>query len=390
MSDKNTNDEFGKYDFGLNDEQETRAAKLHEESIIIDMLYWGPCTYRSYTPEMEEELKMLWETHRDPVMTTIASANQPIHRALSGEFPQFKECWDVSGVTAGNRWVEFSSMNTFATTFSINIAQFDQFSWQIKAFRADDFRRAKAEGKHAGYINTQLGTGISMDFIDLVEPAYLLGLRMIQLTYNFMTYVGSGCTERTDAGVSSYGARLIDKMNDLGIIVDTGHCGRQTTLDACALSKAPVVASHTSAEEIYKHARAKSDEELRAIAATGGIMGVYCMPFCLAPGEGVTVEAMLDHIDYIVNLVGWEHVALGTDWPMPFPKSMLYVMGHVFAAYGFRPEDKMDVTTNLIGFDDYRDFPNITRGLVGRGYNDEQIKGILGENFLRVFEAVCG
>ena len=390
MSDKNTNDEFGKYDFGLTTEQKARAVKLHEESIIIDMLYWGPCTHRSYTPEMEKELEVLWETHRDPMMSTIVSANQPIRRALSGQFPQFKECWDVSGVTAGNRLVEFSSLEGFATFFGYNIAQFDKFPWLIKALRADDFRRAKAEGKHAGYINTQLASGISMDFIDLVDPAYLLGLRMIQLTYNYMTFVGSGCTERTDAGVSNYGARLIDSMNELGIIVDTGHCGRQTTLDACTLSTAPVVASHTSAEEVYKHVRAKSDKELRAIAATGGIIGVYCMPFCLAPGEGVTIEAMLDHIDYIVNLVGWEHVGIGTDWPMPLPKSMFHAVGHIFATYGFRPEDKMDPITNLIGFDDYRDFPNITRGLVSRGYNDEQIKGILGENFLRVFEDVCG
>jgi membrane dipeptidase len=268
---------------------------------------------------------------------------------------------------------------------------FDHFPWLVKALKAEDFRRAKAEGKHAAWINTQLLMGVNLDFIKLVEPAYMMGLRMIQLSYNFMTYIASGCTERTDSGVSNYGAKLIQLMNALGIIVDISHCGRQSTLDACKLSSKSVIASHASAEAVYKHARAKSDEELKAIADTGGVIGIVTVPFFLAGGEGVGMESWLDHADYIADLVGWEHVAIGSDWPMPMPKSILKDAFNTLAAEaGFREEDNIDSATNLIGFDDYRDLPNITRGLVSRGYSDEQIKGILGENFLRVFEEVCG
>jgi membrane dipeptidase len=103
------------------------------------------------------------------------------------------------------------------------------------------------------------------------------------------------------------------------------------------------------------------------------------------------IEAVLDHIDYIADLVGWRHVSLGTDWPNQSPDDLQRrIMGNAFAELGFREEDRIDVTDRVRGFDDYRDFVNITRGLVKRGYSDEQITGILGENALRVFGEVCG
>ena len=151
-----------------------------------------------------------------------------------------------------------------------------------------------------------------------------------------------------------------------------------------------MVASHTSAAAVYEVDRSKTDEELHALAETGGMIGIYAVPFFLAPDEGVTIEAMLDHVDYVAKLVGWQHVAIGTDWPLMADTATLE---RVFMPWtqeiGFRPEHNIGIE-NLVGFDDYRDFPNITRGLVARGYEDEQIKGILGENFLRVFEEVCG
>jgi membrane dipeptidase len=100
---------------------------------------------------------------------------------------------------------------------------------------------------------------------------------------------------------------------------------------------------------------------------------------------------MLDHIDYIVGLTGWRHVAIGTDWPLQAPMEMLQaVLSTSNKALGFRDKDRLDPTRNLLGFEDCRDLPNITRGLVRRGYGDEQIRGVLGENALRVFHDVCG
>jgi membrane dipeptidase len=392
MNRDTTKTAFGDYDFGLTPYEEARASKLHAESIICDMLYWGPIGYLSYTQNMEDELHDLFEANRNPAWINFVAYYQAQNKAIHDKLPEFKQCWDASGVTAGCRKVEFSSWEFFAAGFGWHIAMFDKLPWIIKALTADDIRRAKADGKHAVWINAQLSTGICSNFLDLLDPAYNLGLRMVQLTYNTMNLIGAGCTERTDAGLSIYGAEVIAKMNDLGIIVDTGHCGRQTTLDACELSNAPVVASHTGARGISNVARTKTDEEIKAIARTGGVIGVYTVPFFLSSVKKANIENMLDHIDYIVNAVGWEHTGIGTDWPLSMPKSIQKRSMLPWALKaGHRAEDGVNevrVLENLKGFDDYRDFPNITRGLVKRGYKDNEIKGILGENFLRVAQQV--
>ena len=145
---------------------------------------------------------------------------------------------------------------------------------------------------------------------------------------------------------------------------------------------------------MFHHARGKTDEALKAIAETGGVIGVLCVPAFVTDAATPTIEHMLDHVDYIANLVGWQHVGIGTDWPNTAHEEVLRSILDPTAAankdLGFREEDRLDVTVNLVGFDDVRDFPNITRGLVKRGYSDERVRGILGENALRVFSDVCG
>jgi membrane dipeptidase len=266
---------FGVFDFGMTPEEEARAARLHKESIIVDMLYWGPSTKLSITHDMEQELQDYFQQTHDYDAVTMKGIGQPAHWALKGKFPQFHEDWAASGVTAGNRSIEFLSLPVFAATAGRHIAAFDKLDWMTKALCAADIRRAKVEGKFAGWINTQLANGFDRNFIDLLEPAYDLGLRMVMLTYNQWNLIGAGCTERTDAGISNYGEQVVQRLNELGILVDTGHCGRQTTLDACTLSKKPAIASHTAAKGAYDHARAKTDEELLALARTGGVIGVY-------------------------------------------------------------------------------------------------------------------
>jgi membrane dipeptidase len=155
------------------------------------------------------------------------------------------------------------------------------------------------------------------------------------------------------------------------------------------MSEQPVIVSHTAAAACYPHDRGISDEAAEAIAATGGIIGVVAHPAFLGAGEPSMVT-MLDHIDHFTRIAGWRHVAISTDWPLAGPKWLLERRTSMILDNGFRAEHGIVPTQNVIGFDDYRDFPNITRGLVSRGYTDEQVRGILGENFLRVFQAVCG
>ena len=378
---------YNAYPFHLTPDEEARSKALHDESIIIDLLYQGPLTTLNYPTEIADKAEAMVENGTPAMQAVLFAMYEPSAAAARGELAAFGEAWLASGVTGGNRQILQEPAEFAWMSYSIAQAQFDRCEWMIKALKAEDFRRAKAHGKAAGYVSTQQGPGAKLEDI---ENGYRLGLRMIQLTYNSLTSVGAGCTERTDAGVSLYGQKCIEKMNELGIIVDTGHCGRQTTLDACALSSQPVVASHTAVNALRAHDRCKSDEEIRAIAETGGVVGIATVPFFLAAGEA-TIEDFLNHIDYVKQLVGGEHWGIGSDCPLAVPaKLMESSMLAMTADLGFRKEHKIEPLATITGFETYLDFPNITRGLVSRGYSDEEVKAVLGGNVLRVFEAVCG
>ena len=378
------------FDFGLTPDQEARAGRLHSESTIVDMVFQSPCGYESYTPEMDRTLREAWERDRSAARVMALARSILQTEAMAGRFDTFGEAWQASGVTLGILGGDLGRMDTAVGAFGRARQMFDSLDWLVQAQKVADVRAAKRDGKVAAYLYSQSVIPLSEN-LELYEAGRALGLGMIQPTYNSMTWFGAGCTERTDAGVSRHGAEAIARMNDVGIVVDTSHCGRQTTLDICAMSSRPVTACHACAAGVYQADRAKSDAELRAVAGTGGVIGVVAVPFFLSGEPPVTIESMLDHIAYIATLVGWEHVGLGTDWPMPMPKWVLRdVFGPYTAEIGFRPEHNIQPETNLVGFDCYRDFPNITRGLVARGFTDDQVRGILGENALRAFADCWG
>lgn len=380
---------FGMFDFGLDQQAEERARRLHNESTIIDALFWGPITHLAFPPTLLQRLIASRNNRPPGWLTTLDSRAFAIREAAYGRFPEFRQIWDATGITAGQYELPIGS-NELLLQYAAHLdLVFDHMPWIKRARRAADIREAKRSGDHAFFLHCQPAEPISRN-LRLIEQAYDIGLRCLQLTYNNHDLVGAGCTDRSGAGLSDFGVTVIKLLNELGILVDTSHASMRTVLDACEVSQRPVIASHTSARDLYFHDRGSSDEAIRAIAATGGTIGVVTLPPYLRSGEDVDMNSVLDHIDYIAQLVGPEHVAIGTDWPLGEPAVGVdeFIRDSLYS-HGFRPEHNIS-TANVIGFDDYRDFPNFTRGLVARGYTDDEIRGILGENFLRVFEQVCG
>lgn len=385
------------YDFKLNEKQEQRARELHNDSIIIDMLYQGPVSPTNFPKYMRDKIFEKNKRYINDFSQAIPKAGWDTNAfAVKGEFPEFEQIWRESGVTGGNRQLigagVTSKRGTFVGLYEAALLltmQFDGFDWMLKATKAEDFRNAKKEGKFAGFVTTQDTIEFGND-IDLLEKFYDFGLRIIQLTYNSHNLVGSGCTEPNNAGLSNFGVAIVKKMNALGMLIDTGHCGKQTILDACKVSNAPVITSHTAIKSVYNHARAKDDETLKAVANTGGVIGIVVVPEFIGSGNNVTMDHVLDHLDYLVKLVGIESVGFGTDWPMCMPDYAQEMMSLALRSIGFRAQDDVPSVNYINGFENYTDFINITRGLVSRGYSDNDIKLILGENWLRVFEKVCG
>lgn len=381
------------YNFGLTEEQEKHAKELHYGNIVIDMLFQGPIGTYSLPEDIEHETEALaMESHPDSLVERVIYGKELIRKwFVDGKLQDlYRHCWYESGLTAGNRQLDVSNKTELYSS-AVNLqVEFDKKPWLIKVNTASDIEYAHEKKLKAGIVTCQETLGFEKD-LALLEQMHAFGLRVVQLTYNNHNHVGAGCMEENNAGLSTYGKKFVAKLNELGIVVDTGHCGKQTTLDACKYSTKPVIASHTAAEQVFFHSRAKSDEEIRAIAGTGGVVGIFAMPWFIAEDpENTTIDHFLDHIDYVVDLVGVDHVGIGTDWPMPQTKWMALAFKKLLApSMGFKPGDGPS-TEFVKGLTDYRSLLNITRGLMARGYKDEEILKIIGGNWMRVFKEVWG
>ena len=218
-----------------------------------------------------------------------------------------------------------------------------------------------------------------------VETLSNAGVRVIQLTYNTRNLVGDGCTERDQGGLSRFGIELVRRLNDLGIIIDVSHSGHGTTMDAINVSERPIAFTHIVCRDVYDHARGKTDEQLRALAESDGYAGIAAVPHFLREGGGQSVEDMIEHLEHAASIMGVDRVGIATDWGFwstDFPAELHAPALEEFGRLGFRPEDDLKMGHALGDFVEWTDWPELTRGLVSRGFSDEEIKGFLGSNWL--------
>ncbi len=272
-----------------------------------------------------------------------------------------------------------------------------------KAVRPDDVRAARAAGRRCLAFTTNgvpLGgrfENVRDEFREL-RLFRELGVGMMHLTYNRRNPLGDGAGEPGDAGISDFGRQAIAEMNRLGVIVDVAHSGWRTSLEAAKASTRPMVASHATCRGVYSHFRGKPDAVGRAIAETGGLVGVCCIPRFLG-GKG-DVTAFLDHLDHAIKTFGSEHVAIGTDvahvsrndaaerakvGKRPDGRSFLAAAGprwqHLW------PDDPYKTPPGAEKTLAWTNWPLFTVGLVQRGHSDDVIRRVLGQNVLRVWEA---
>lgn len=257
----------------------------------------------------------------------------------------------------------------------------------MPAYKAEDFKLAKQKEKMAVMFQLEPQTfGKTLDNVDI---AYGLGIRMALLTFNTRTYAGDGCGERTNEGLSYFGIDLVERMNKVGMLIDLSHVGVQTTLDTIEASKDPVIANHVGARALYPQCkRLKTDEKLKALAEKGGIAGVSAIPNQLSGNEEQGINDLLNHIDYMVNLIGVNHVGIGLD--NAFGDQ---VARHRRLADTVFKLDRIGqglAAPYMWGIESPEEFSNITRGLVQRGYSDQDIQKILSGNALRIMERVIG
>lgn len=239
--------------------------------------------------------------------------------------------------------------------------------------------------KRSGKVGVLLGVQNAEHFQNLDDVNFFhgLGQRVSQLTYNARNLIGNGATERRDDGLSDFGVAIVERMNKTGMAVDVSHCGDRTTLDAFEASKKPVLITHSNCRALVPgHPRLKTDEAIKKMAASGGVMGITGVRMFVRAEEPTTIEHALDHVDHVAKLVGVEHVGVGSDMDldgyddMP-PEENKRLRASYKGSYGFR--EKLDIE----GLDHPQRMFDLTQGLIRRKYSDQHIELILGGNFKR-------
>lgn len=241
----------------------------------------------------------------------------------------------------------------------------------------DDIRRAKADGKLA--IGFHIQDTVQLEgSLNLIRTFYDLGVRHMLLAYNSRNLVGDGCSERTDSGLSRFGISVIREMNRVGMLVDGAHTGYSTTMEAMEVTEAPFIFSHCCCAALAYHYRNIKDDQIQACAKTGGIIGLAGIGAFLGDKEAQT-ETQFRHIDHVSELVGPEYVGIGND----FVKDMVTVWGWAKALPDMWPEadSKMIFGGECTQPEQLVELVDL---MLQRGYSDQNVHGILGENYLRV------
>ena len=357
------------FDFGLTPEQEQHAKELHKNIIVFDALM--ECSF------------------------------------FEGLIPLLK----TGGATAGNMSLGIAGMFSFTPDNVIDPA--DWWSWEsltgdlaklphlMRTFDKDamlttsydDIIQAKKLGKVGFMPGTQNTQFLGRDTRRL-KQAYDMGLRIVQLTYNPTNYLGSGSMEQPDSrfGLSDLGERVVGEMNELGMLVDTGHCSPETMIKAAEVSTKPTVISHAGMYSKVAQFRSTTDEALRKVADKGGVVGVISTPSAIAGSDFCTVEDYLDNIEHAINIAGVEGVGFGSDF------IQAATFEQVLSAPSWDPEIAASIgsfevwpwSDGHVGWENGAAYPNMTRGLIKRGYSDTDIAKIMGGNFMRVIKETIG
>lgn len=375
--------------FNLNPEQEERAQRNLRAAVVIDSL-------GGYDEPTEE-----YKRYADELLAKNLDYFTIYKRLVRYEFEnpmEFGEPWQEGLRTSGLNALSLTMGPFGEEMFSYDAAVKDLALWNykfdivpdlVKVLKAADIERAKREGRFGIILNFQNSTHIGAN-IDNIDFFYQLGIRQIQMTYNDLNRVGAGCTERVDCGLSRFGLQVVERMNKLGILIDVSHSGYQTTLDTIDASTVPVAFTHTVCKAVRDHDRGKTDDQLEALARRNGYVGIVVVPNFITAEDEATLEHTLDHIDHAVSIVGADKVGIGTDFAEPYPPLAEKMNQEVVESLGFEAKHAIDFNRGTKGYRNWRDFINFSRGLVSRGYKDEEIQGILGGNFLRIFREVVG
>lgn len=368
--------EFGRvapYEAGLSAEVRDRARRLLRDNIVIS-LHDHPVRF----PNDMRETPGYNRTGRQH--TAFAGLQE------SGLTVVFDNMMDGTACVTGSapwRWLDV------ITDLGMRQADIAHQS-QVSVVRTvADIESAHREGRVGLVFGLEAATPIENE-IDRLDVLYGLGLRQIGIAYSDANSLGSGLSERVDGGLTTFGARCVARMNQVGLAIDISHSSDQTGIDVCRASTKPVFMTHAGARQIWDTPRMKSDDVLRATAASGGVIGMSAAPHTTLSHTHSrhSILSVMDHFMYCLDLVGIEHVGFGPDTLYGDHVGLHKVFGHLLSGTltGGPAHEKVEYVDGLEN--PTENFVNISEWLVENGFSDDEITAVLGGNILRALRDI--
>jgi membrane dipeptidase len=298
---------------------------------------------------------------------------------LDGVFENFLDGVATITSAAGWKWTDVIH------DLGMHLADVAHQSVVFLGTSVDDIVRAHETGRIA-LIACVEGAAPIENELDRLDILYGLGVRMIGVTYSESNQLGGGIRDPGDGGLTVFGRQAVTRMNRLGIAIDLSHTGDVTAMQTCARSRGPVFLSHSGARALYREMKLKEDDLLKAVADTGGVIGIEAAPNTTTlPGVPHSLETVMAHAEHCIEVIGIDHVAFGPDTLFGDHVELHRRYG---ASLGVGDEADHVEIDHVVGLENPSEFPNIIRWLVAHGYTDEQIDKLAGGNVIRALRDV--
>ncbi len=254
-----------------------------------------------------------------------------------------------------------------------------------------DIEKAKEQNKTAIFFGFQNCSPIEDD-INLIEKVHQLGCRFMQLTYNNQSLLATGCYEKIDSGVTNFGKETIKEMNRVGIVIDMSHSAEKSTFDAIELSEKPIAITHANPLFWHKAIRNKSDDLLKALAESGGMLGLSLYPHHLKDGTNCNLESFCEMTAKTAELIGVKNIGIGSDLCLRQPDEIVEWMRNgtwtKTKNYGEGSKNTIGFPKQPNWFNDARGFKNLEEGFKKIGFNNADVEGILGNNWYNFYKNI--
>lgn len=370
--------EFGRvppYAAALTEDEADRAGRLLRDSMVIS-LHDHPVRF----PARMKETPAYNRTGRQHA----AYAGM----AASGMTVVFDNMMDGTACVTGNapwRW------NDIITDLGMRLADAAHASGEVLVVRTvADIGQAQRTGRVGLVFGLEAATPIENE-LDRLDVLYGLGIRQIGIAYSDANTLGSGLAEPVDGGLTAFGRRAVTRMNKLGLAIDLSHSSDRTALDTCEVSDKPVLITHAGARAVWDTRRMKPDDVLRAVAQTGGVIGMSAAPHTTLSGEHPrhTIDSVMDHFLYCADLVGIEHVAFGPDTLYGDHVALHRVFSHLLSLGSATAGPSFERVEYVDGLENpTENFGNICGWLVRHGFDDDTIRAVIGGNIYRVLQQI--